>query len=460
MFRIEISNPQLLKKLGSVFWRFFLRVLFVASLSRCLVSGRSRQWDSLQSLRASRLRAFVPRLSTAYLSIHRSQSSQLGPLHVCLVTSVVLLCFWLSYRLFCHLLNSHYAHAVITCGFVTDPGALGEDSLSSCPSRVMGNSLAHAVTMSIAALFYVRLSCVQAASDLLPTVCSRWLFACVCLCCVCLAHLNLAHILCTVSRLMHASVRVTVSRSFALSESIVREDLSSITALCSLRYVVVFAELSLYNQWLRTFCHEIVVSGGMSMPQLLTTSDSGLSRAAELTCVVPDAYTYPPLPRVPLSYQASACSLSTLHFLKFPENSFEVLKLLENSVEVLKILGNKLESMRILKNKLESLKLQENQPLDGLMESSATREYPVLVGFCRDMRSWTLFAMASSGGTFPVLVGFCQDMAWSFRPHLHAHTPLMSLSSKRERSGSDGCGDDEPRDDEDGGEDGEDEDDS
>ncbi|GJR97622.1 hypothetical protein Tco_0269796 [Tanacetum coccineum] len=54
---------------------------------------------------------------------------------------------------------------------------------------------------------------------------------------------------------------------------------------------------------------------------------------------------------------ASACSLSTLHFLKFPENSFEVLKLLENSMEVLKILENKLESMKILENKLESLKL-------------------------------------------------------------------------------------------------------
>ncbi|GKA93122.1 hypothetical protein Tco_0815108, partial [Tanacetum coccineum] len=64
------------------------------------------------------------------------------------------------------------------------------------------------------------------------------------------------------------------------------------------------------------------------------------------------AYTYPPLPRVPLSYQTSACSLSTMHFLKFPENS----------VEVLKILDNKLESMKILENKLELLKLQENQP--------------------------------------------------------------------------------------------------
>ncbi|GJX12973.1 hypothetical protein Tco_0204731 [Tanacetum coccineum] len=59
-------------------------------------------------------------------------------------------------------------------------------------------------------------------------------------------------------------------------------------------------------------------------------------------------------------------SLSTVHFLKFPENSFRVLKLLENSVEVLKILENKLESMRILENKFESLKLQENQPVDGL----------------------------------------------------------------------------------------------
>nr|GEU74247.1 hypothetical protein [Tanacetum cinerariifolium] len=60
-------------------------------------------------------------------------------------------------------------------------------------------------------------------------------------------------------------------------------------------------------------------------------------------------------------------NLSTLHFLKFLENSFEVLKLLENSVEVLKILENKLESMKILENKLEPLKLQENQPVDGLV---------------------------------------------------------------------------------------------
>nr|GFA89010.1 hypothetical protein [Tanacetum cinerariifolium] len=99
--------------------------------------------------------------------------------------------------------------------------------------------------------------------------------------------------------------------------------------------------------------------------------------AAELLCVVPDAYTYTPLPRVPLSYQASAYSLSTLHFLKFPENSFEVLKLLENSVEVLKILENKLESMKILKNKLESLKLQENQPVVNFNTSSLQEGHAV-----------------------------------------------------------------------------------
>ncbi|GJZ94672.1 hypothetical protein Tco_0666875 [Tanacetum coccineum] len=68
--------------------------------------------------------------------------------------------------------------------------------------------------------------------------------------------------------------------------------------------------------------------------------------------------------------QKSITILSTLHFLKFLENSFEVLKLVENSVEVLKILENKLESMKILENKLDSLKLQENQPVDRLVPLS------------------------------------------------------------------------------------------
>nr|GEV23823.1 hypothetical protein [Tanacetum cinerariifolium] len=76
-----------------------------------------------------------------------------------------------------------------------------------------------------------------------------------------------------------------------------------------------------------------------------------------------DAYTYPPLPRVLLSYQATACSLSTMHFLNFPEKKLESMKILEN----------KLESMKILKKKLESLKLQENQPVDGLLTARTSR---------------------------------------------------------------------------------------
>ncbi|GKB16154.1 hypothetical protein Tco_0850077, partial [Tanacetum coccineum] len=78
--------------------------------------------------------------------------------------------------------------------------------------------------------------------------------------------------------------------------------------------------------------------------------------------------------------------LSTLHFLKFPENSVEVLKLLENSVEVLKILENKLESMKILENKLESLKLQKNQPVDGLVPPS-TKKFTSESVFARLLKS-------------------------------------------------------------------------
>nr|GEV94626.1 hypothetical protein [Tanacetum cinerariifolium] len=52
-----------------------------------------------------------------------------------------------------------------------------------------------------------------------------------------------------------------------------------------------------------------------------------------------------------LLVQVNAVSLSTMHFFKFSENSFEVLKLLENKVEVLKILKNKSESMKILEIK-------------------------------------------------------------------------------------------------------------
>nr|GEZ63559.1 hypothetical protein [Tanacetum cinerariifolium] len=54
------------------------------------------------------------------------------------------------------------------------------------------------------------------------------------------------------------------------------------------------------------------------------------------------------------------------------------------------------------------------------------------------MRSWPLFTEASNGGTFLVLDKFCQDRV----------------------SESGGCGDDEPGDDKDNGEDEEDKDDS
>nr|GEX16719.1 hypothetical protein [Tanacetum cinerariifolium] len=131
------------------------------------------------------------------------------------------------------------------------------------------------------------------------------------------------------------------------------------------------------------------------------------------------------------------------------------------------------------------------------MESSATREYPSLIHTfflihtvggvflnpkdkalyaptpprvypTPTMRSWSLFAGASRDGTFSVLVGFCRDMARSFRPRLHARTPLMSddkffqmlTQLESQPDGSGGCGDDEQGDDEDDSEDEEDKDDS
>nr|GFB03689.1 hypothetical protein [Tanacetum cinerariifolium] len=110
------------------------------------------------------------------------------------------------------------------------------------------------------------------------------------------------------------------------------------------------------------------------------------------------------------------------------------------------------------------------------------------------MRSWPLFAGASSGGTFPVLYGFCQGTAIP-PPSQGTHLADIARLKKREKlltkqvnmfmrlfrsddkfsqmltqlesqpeydggSGSGGCGDDEPGDDEDGGKDEDEEDDS
>ncbi|GJW89742.1 hypothetical protein Tco_0167295 [Tanacetum coccineum] len=47
------------------------------------------------------------------------------------------------------------------------------------------------------------------------------------------------------------------------------------------------------------------------------------------------------LPLVHLSFHASACSLSTLHFLKILENSLEVLNVLKSSLEVVKLVIDK-----------------------------------------------------------------------------------------------------------------------
>ncbi|GJR93263.1 retrotransposon protein, putative, ty3-gypsy subclass [Tanacetum coccineum] len=109
-----------------------------------------------------------------------------------------------------------------------------------------------------------------------------------------------------------------------------------------------------------------------------TNSDRLFSQSLKRVSRATYAYKYPSLPRVSLSYQASASSLSTLHFLKFLENSFEVLKLLENIVEVLKILENKLESMKILENKLES----ERRP-----ESITPADWDAQIAFWNDPRN-------------------------------------------------------------------------
>nr|GEU66978.1 ribonuclease H-like domain-containing protein [Tanacetum cinerariifolium] len=106
-------------------------------------------------------------------------------------------------------------------------------------------------------------------------------------------------------------------------------------------------------------------------------------------------------------------SLSTLHFLKFSYNNFEVLKLLENSVDVLKFLENKLKSLKILENKLELLKLQENQPVDGLVPLSIkkfTSEGIRQRHVDNDPgvnESSELFALARGPSQTPISVNYC-----------------------------------------------------
>nr|GEY33912.1 hypothetical protein [Tanacetum cinerariifolium] len=114
----------------------------------------------------------------------------------------------------------------------------------------------------------------------------------------------------------------------------------------------------------------IVTSGGLSQQRTRADKYDHLDATTALQQELLHAQSLQPVD------VDGSSSLSTLHFLKFPENNFEVLKLLENSVEVLKILENKLESVKILENKLESLKLQENQPVEGLVPLSIKKLHP------------------------------------------------------------------------------------
>ncbi|GKC64162.1 hypothetical protein Tco_1096760 [Tanacetum coccineum] len=100
--------------------------------------------------------------------------------------------------------------------------------------------------------------------------------------------------------------------------------------------------------------------------------------------------------KYPISYQASACSLSTWHFLKFPENSFEVLKFPKNSFEVLKLLENSVEVLKILENKLESMKILENK----LRDNSAFKVKTVYIEGEFGGSIWRDFLAREFGGSF------------------------------------------------------------
>ncbi|GKD20544.1 hypothetical protein Tco_1222247, partial [Tanacetum coccineum] len=58
-------------------------------------------------------------------------------------------------------------------------------------------------------------------------------------------------------------------------------------------------------------------------------------------------------------FHASACSLSTLDFLKILENSLEVVMVLKNSLKVLKVLKNSLEVLKVVQ-----MELHENSSID------------------------------------------------------------------------------------------------
>nr|GEU53727.1 hypothetical protein [Tanacetum cinerariifolium] len=116
-----------------------------------------------------------------------------------------------------------------------------------------------------------------------------------------------------------------------------------------------------------------------------------------------------------VAFHASACSLSTLHFLKILKNSLEVLKVLKNSLEVLNLLKNSLEVLKVMQ-----MELQENSSIDEvglqrLYKSSHTAKEMIwhATGKCTesgkmqhrvDGRAWKNFDTNQAYNMWPVIL--------------------------------------------------------
>nr|GEU41231.1 hypothetical protein [Tanacetum cinerariifolium] len=108
--------------------------------------------------------------------------------------------------------------------------------------------------------------------------------------------------------------------------------------------------------------------------------------------------------REPELVRKTVTSLSTLLFLKIPENSFEVLKILENRLKVLKVLENNLDSMKLQKNCRD-----RGGKYDDPMGENEPSPQPKFVLY-KDpsvSASSELFALASGPTPTPILVNSC-----------------------------------------------------
>ncbi|GJY52095.1 hypothetical protein Tco_0442942, partial [Tanacetum coccineum] len=137
--------------------------------------------------------------------------------------------------------------------------------------------------------------------------------------------------------------------------------------------------------------------------------------------------------------------LSTLHFLKILENSFEVLKILKNSFEVLNISVADWDAQIAGSRSLAVLR-------DRQIESSTTREYQSLIQ--------TYFDTHTVNGIFlrdeeRLLY---EEMLRLQGLGTYTDDQIMAIVHRGNGSGSDGGGDDKSSDDEDADEEQEDED--